>query len=450
MYATMCDLLQPAPFKPSAMSDTETQPSAIPPFWHRLNKFFLFPMQTEALLYALLLSACTLLVFVAPLIGSFAILGATLAAGRYAFKIAALSSFGILSLNEHMPADDDEGWKYLPWKFVGALFLQLMAVGFVIKQMPALAPVALMVFSLLIPATMMVLIQHMSLRAAINPASLFTCISSIGWPYLLLWLFMFLLMQGSSMAAQLLAEVIPEWLLLPGLMFVSIYFWWVNAALIGYTMYQYHRALDIDVVNDHVADAHIPASPREQARQRDAEVARMVEQGQLQEALQIALDWQNSEPENLANQRRYYRLLLLEGASENLRLQGHAFIELLLKKQAQSEALQIYKTCQEKIPGFALQNAVASLMLARYACKLQEYMLAIQLLRGFDKRFKGDKHIPAAYALIVRVLVQGLHQPQQALQVYHGLRRLYPEDPHTREAALVLKEHLSNSEDTPS
>ena len=33
------------------MSDTDTPP-AIPPFWHRLNKFFLFPMQTEALLYA--------------------------------------------------------------------------------------------------------------------------------------------------------------------------------------------------------------------------------------------------------------------------------------------------------------------------------------------------------------------------------------------------------------
>ena len=207
-------------------------------------------MQTEALLYALLLSVCTLLILVAPLLGAIAILVVVLAAASYAFKIAATSSRGILSLSEHMPADNDPALKYLPWKFAGALFLQLMAAGFVIKQMPALAPVALLVFSLLIPATMMVLIQHTSLRAAINPASLLHCISSIGWPYLLLWLFMFLLTQGSNIAAEMLIAVIPLWLLLPGIMFVTIYFWWVNAALIGYTMYQYHQELDIDIINE--------------------------------------------------------------------------------------------------------------------------------------------------------------------------------------------------------
>ena len=31
----------------------------IPPFWQKLNSFFLFPLQTEPLLYALLLSACS-------------------------------------------------------------------------------------------------------------------------------------------------------------------------------------------------------------------------------------------------------------------------------------------------------------------------------------------------------------------------------------------------------
>ncbi|MBP8747190.1 MAG: hypothetical protein KBH24_05240 [Brachymonas sp.] len=425
------------------MSDTDTPP-AIPPFWHRLNKFFLFPMQTEALLYALLLSVCTLLILVAPLLGAIAILGVIFAAASYAFKIAATSSRGILSLSEHMPADNDPALKYLPWKFAGALFLQLMAAGFVIKQMPALAPVALLVFSLLIPATMMVLIQHTSLRAAINPASLLHCISSIGWPYLLLWLFMFLLTQGSNIAAEMLIAVIPLWLLLPGIMFVTIYFWWVNAALIGYTMYQYHQELDIDIINEYVADQTPSNNPRQQARQRDAEVASQVQQGQLPQALQQAQQWQRENPENLPDQRRYYRLLLLQGASENLLRQGHTYIELLLKKQAQSEALQTYKACIEKMPHFALQNASNTLHLAQYACKTQEYMLAIQLLRGYDKRFKGDRHIPAAYALIVRVLAQGLQQPQQALQVYQGLRRLHPNDPHTQEAALILKEHLAN------
>lgn len=428
------------PPRRAAMSQVQAVAPTIPPFWQRLNKFFLFPLHPEAMLYAAGLAACSYLFFV-PLINIFVGLALFLAVSRYAFKIAALASFGIFTIQDYTPRDEEEDWKYLPWKFVGASFVQALVVGWVVKILPGLDEVGQLLLSLLIPATLMVLIKTSSFAATLNPAELWRTVRGVGWSYLLLCLFLFLLMQGSAFAAGALFVVIPRWLLLPGLTLVVIYFTWVMAAMIGYTMYQYHHALDIDVVEEYVGEDAAPANPREVARRRDAEVAQYVQQGELKDALSLALDWVRESPDNLAEHRRYHRVLLLADSPDTLERHGRDFIELLLKKHSASEALQVYKACAHKVPGFVPQTAPTTLLLAQHAYKGQDSMLALQLLRGFDKRFPGNHLIPAAYALIVRVLVQGLHRPQQALAVYQGLQRLYPADPHTLEAGQILKDH---------
>ena len=144
---------------------------AIPPFWQRLNKFFLFPLQAESLIYGLALAACSLFVYV-PLLGPIILLVLMLAISRYAFKIAALSSYGIFNLDEYTPMQEEDEWKKLPWKFVGAVFIQLMALVFVVARVPELAPIGFLLFSLLLPATLMVLIKEHSLASAINPQEL--------------------------------------------------------------------------------------------------------------------------------------------------------------------------------------------------------------------------------------------------------------------------------------
>ncbi|MDO5652632.1 MAG: hypothetical protein Q4G39_00795 [Brachymonas sp.] len=411
---------------------------AIPPFWQRLNKFFLYPLQTEALMYGIGLAACSLLVFI-PVVGVVVLLIVILAVARYAFKIAALSSFGIFRLDDYTPMDEEDDWKTLPWKFVGAVFVQLIALGYIIETIPEIAPIGFLVFSLLIPATMMVLIQHHSLGMAINPLELWRCISGIGWPYLILIAFTFLLIQGSAVAAGLLGEIIPEWLSLPGVLLVFIYFSWVNAALIGYTMYQYHRTLDIDVVKEYEEEAGPAASPREEARRRDAAVSQMVQQGQMADALAQAKEWLRETPESLPEHRRYHRLLRLDNDPPELMRHGQQYIELLLKKRAAPEALQVYKAISAKHGQFVPASAVMTYALAQNASKGQDHATALQLLRGFDKRFAGHALIPAAFALIVRVLHTGLHRQDQALAVYQGLQSRYPNDPHTQEAGRLMQ-----------
>lgn len=265
----------------------------IPPFWQKLNSFFLFPLQMEPLLYALLLSVCSYgLMF--GVIGIFAVgLGLMLAVSRYAFKVSALASRGLTNSADFRSSLMEEEWKWLPWKFFGVLFVFGLFVGFLASRSMTLGIVANLVVAFLIPATWMVLINTNRLSSAINPFELLATIFGIGKSYLLLCFFLFLLQQGSPMVMMALLKIAKPALVLPLMSFVMIYFTWVMAAMIGYVMYQHHAALDIDPVQAPEGVASVQIDPKEaEAKHRDAVVARLVQDNKMDEAVHQAHEWQ--------------------------------------------------------------------------------------------------------------------------------------------------------------
>ena len=110
-------------------------------------------------------------------------LGLVLGASRYAFKVAALASRGVLHSRDYTNALTDPDWKVLPWKFFGALVVHGMLIGFLGRQSEVLGIVASLISSLLLPATLMVLIQSFSLRAALSPFELLATMTAIGAQY---------------------------------------------------------------------------------------------------------------------------------------------------------------------------------------------------------------------------------------------------------------------------
>ena len=184
---------------PTSLQDDEgDRPGAIAPFWRRLNSFFLFPLQMEPLIFLLLLSAGSYLLFL-PIIGRiFAVFGLALGASRYAFKVAALASRGVLHSRDYTNALTDPDWKVLPWKFFGALVVHGMLIGFLGRQSEVLGIVASLISSLLLPATLMVLIQSFSLRAALSPLELLATMTAIGAQY-------------SAMSARWRSADLPLW-----------------------------------------------------------------------------------------------------------------------------------------------------------------------------------------------------------------------------------------------
>ncbi|MDO5624710.1 MAG: hypothetical protein Q4G71_08485 [Pseudomonadota bacterium] len=428
--------------------DAAAQPSAIAPFWHRLNHFFLFPLQLEPLIWLMLLSLASYLLHLPLIARIFVGIGLLLGAGIYAFKVAALASRGVLHSRDYRSNLNDADWKILPLKFFAVLVLHGMAIVFLDRRSELLGTVASLVSSLLIPATLMVLIQSGSLRAALNPLELLDTMTGIGLQYLLLCLFLFLLQQGLPQALLLLLPLVPLWLLLPASVFIAIYFLWVMAALIGYVMYQHHGALQIDVLREPEADPAAPiasaARPvKTQAQLRDAEVAALVQKDDLQEAIAQAREWARTGHDSTDDQRRYHRVLLLDDPQSG-RLSDHTqrFVRLLLAQKHGPEAVQVHKTVAAKLPGFALEDPDQALALAESAWKQMNAKQTIAVLRGFDKRFARSPHIPRAYELIIRALKQGLARGDKALPVYQALHKRYPDHPATQEAAWVLREEL--------
>ncbi|MDO5691310.1 MAG: hypothetical protein Q4G70_02375 [Pseudomonadota bacterium] len=418
---------------------------AIEPFWHKLNSFFLFPFQTEPLLYALLLSVCSYALLVAPpLIDRFILLGFVLAVARYAFKVAALASRGVLHSRDYTASMNDPDWVSLPWKFVGVLVVHSMIVHFIGQRSEIMGLLVNLLSSLVLPATLMVLIRSCSLRAALNPLELIAAIGDVGKSYWLLCLFLFLLQAGFPQAIGLLAPIAPLWLLPPLLAFGMIYFSWVMAALLGYVMYQHHGALDITPLKDPASTTAAGHPVRNEAQSRDADVAALVQQGNLREAIAQAREWARTGPDSLSDQRRYHRVLLLDDVhSGRLSDHGQRFLAQLLSLQRGPEALEVYGAIATKLPDFAPESAALTLALAQQAWKGGNAAHTTALLKGFDRRYTGTPEVPQAYELIVRVLKQGLSRPDQALRVYQTLQQRYPDHAATQEAAWVLRQELA-------
>ncbi|MDR2240208.1 MAG: hypothetical protein LBE33_07185 [Zoogloeaceae bacterium] len=423
----------------------------IPPFWHKLNDFFLFPFQMEPLLWSIGLTALSCVAVLLMTAGIFGILGVlpTYAlilwcSVYYSFKVATLASRGVLHSKDYNYSMMDPGWKTLPWALFGVLVVYVIILGYAFETSLTLGWLAWLVLSLLLPATMMVLILTRDILSALNPLALLSTVASIGWQYLLLCLFLFLLQGGASIAVAMLEPVVPQMLLWPASFFAGFSFYWVMAALIGYVMYQHHAALGIDLLRQPAAKGVSAAdAARELTRQRDAEVSALAREDNLREAIKLAHEWARANYDSVPDADRYHRVLLLDDpASGRLARHAQRYLPLLLQRQQGPQALQAFQAVTEKVPGFTLEKPADTLALAEYAWKRHDAKRALEILRGFDKRYPGAKEIPRVYELAIRVLKQGLERGDKALPIYQTLARRYPDHASTEEAAWVLREEL--------
>ena len=416
----------------------------IPPFWTQLNRFFLFPFQLTPLLYAVVLSLCAYMLLWGFFIGVVVSIGLLLAVSRYSFKVAAFASRGILDSRDYDDYNADTDLKVLPWKFFGAMMAHGFVIGLMTKASPGLGLIGQLISSFLIPVTLMVLISSGSMMTAINPFILLGSIAGIGLPYFLLCLFLFLLMQGAPMAIGLMFPLMPTALLAPLITFVIIYFNWVIAAMIGYVMYQNHAEFGIEPDKAPEAeDGAPPVDPRAaEAQRRDAAVAQLVQNGDMQAALDEAREWQRLNYDNVADQRRYHRVLKLTDKTPELARHAQQYIALLLQKQKGSDALDAWSSCYKRDKTFKLDSAELTLQLAQLAWKRAQIPHTLALLHGFDKNYATSDLIPQAQELTVRVLKQGVNKPDQAVRVFMRMKMRYPDHTSTQEAAWILRDDL--------
>ena len=402
---------------------------AITPFWQRIPRFFRYPLHLEPLLYMAVLSLATLLGFVLPLPSPLdhlvVHLGVWLAFIRYAYKTLDQTAQGLLTPDRHQFYDAKERAN-LPYK----QFAIFMVAGFAISVAGWLGDFATglaVVFVVLsMPASIMILSISQSFWAGLNPLAAVGMMRVIGLPYLGLCAFLFLLSSSQGILQMELMPRVPEWLLMPSLNFVAMYFTLIMFNMMGYVVFQYHALLGVEV------SAAAPAAAG--AVSAVDAIGQLIAAGEIDAALELAYEAQRTAPDDLVAHGRYHKLLLLAGRDDRALAHARAYLALLLQKGRGEQALDLHRAMCERDASFAPEQPAHWLRLAEAARRRREYPQALALIKGFDKRFPRHPEIPAVYLFAASVLCENLRQDASARQILEAILTRYPEHPVSGEA----------------
>jgi hypothetical protein len=147
------------------------------------------------------------------------------------------------------------------------------------------------------------------------------------------------------------------------LFLVSVGFWYFTymiCALIGYTMYQYASRLDISVSGLGERSLRSVATARTvdvKARRRDAMIGQLVSSGDVRDAIKLVQQDLQDRPNDLSLHARLHKLVIAEGSGLRIDDQTDKYLNLLVKSQNWSEALQLYQDGVARRPEWSPREA---------------------------------------------------------------------------------------------
>jgi hypothetical protein len=442
------------------------QPSATP-FWQRVPKFFLLPLDRAVATRILAMSAAAVLSPLALTLGFFGfllmmlVLFAVLVIGaQFGFSIIERSSQGFLRPSEYPQVELETSWAR-PFKYVAInviFVLVLVAIGVVTTSELLVWIAWLLLFGIAMPASVMRLVMTGSLPRAVSPGGIVEVITRIGKPYIALCVFVFFadlcrtygmgLIAGAGGIGTAMSAAAGGGKAALGagiffLMFLIVagfwYFTYMICALIGYAMFQYADALEITVIGP--GETRGPATRRVdvKARSRDAMIAKMVAAGDVREAIDVLNDDLRDRPSDLSLHARLHKLLLAEGYRPRIEDHTEKYLGLLMRSDNAREALPLVEEALARDENWSPRSVEHVVPLARAAMAASKPQLAARLIKGFDKKHRMHPDIPAVYLIGAQLMLQqGGPAAAQARMILEHLVQKYPSDPAAAEGKRTL------------
>ena len=434
------------------------------PFWKRIQKFFLLPLDRAVLLRIAGLSGALVVSLVLLLFGAFgvfllaAVVFALLVAGaRYGFKIIERSSKGYLIPSDYPLTDEDLVGRYLPYKYVAMNMVFALLAALFLSILGGHEILGILIwgffFVVLMPAATMRLVMTGSLRGALNPEELVNVIRRIGKPYAALCAFVFFADLSRTWGMVFLGSaggvgaggVSGVGFLVAMLVFLlSVGFWYfsyVICALIGYAMYQYADRLQISVVGP--GEERLMSSTGRhadvKARTRDALIGQMVTQGEIKEAIDLLNDDLAKRPNDLSLHARLHKLIVAENYIPRIEDHTERYLALLVKSQNWREALDLVEEALARRADWQPRHAESIAPLARAALQKGRPQLAATLIRGFDKKHANHPDIPQVYFVGAQLMAETARKPDDARRILQHLLQKYGNDPVAEEAKRYLE-----------
>lgn len=429
----------------AALPVTQNSTPSLTPFWARISKFFVWPLQFGPMVYISMLSLGMMVVGILPLIGGLVAVAIWFFFFRYAMTVLVQTSRGNFNpdtVDLAVESGDRRPVKQSIYLIV-SIVLVAAAAGFI---GPKFAILLGLLVTITLPAAIIIIAIHDSLIDALNPLQIMSVISGIGAPYFLLCLFLMLLEGGDIAVFEVLGAVIPDFIEIPVATFFSMYFMLVMYNMMGYVVYQYHEKLGYSVdkaFDKNAAESQAGNKTGPVLSPRDQQIAGLVQSGDIAAAIDVLKEDMRYNRNDINDNQKLHKLFLALGDNDKTIAHAQQLISWLLEANQNTAALDIFIRMRGIDPGFNVgsgkADADAMLQLAQAAKTKRDAALAMGFIKGFDKKYPGHRDIPAVYLLAAQLLSEFHRDDVQAMRILQTLLARYPQSDVANEATIYLK-----------
>ncbi len=410
------------------------------PFWDRLGEFFRYPLKQDSLVvigvFAVLSWALLGLLDISSL--PFLLIAGLLLLAcitRYGFLIIEYSAEGRFQPPTLKETFAESGFSVL----VQQIVVQLVFAGFTVlvaflnSEFFNVLANAVVIF--ILPASMMILATEKTIAAAISPTSIAHLIRSVGWSYLLLYAFLFLLLGAESALFEVFAAEISAQFFVPVFVAVTLYFLMVGYHLMGYVLFQYQAEIGYVAEDQQARDRR-----RRTIDPVDAKAEILVKEGRYQQAADTLTKHLLANPNSVRHHEKLSRLLLAMHDHQQALAHGQRFMTLLNELGDDSRLYFLFGSYEALDPEFRPEEPDVLLNLAHQFYSRGKFQQVCRLMANLHKAAPHYERIAEAYLLMARALVDGFNQLPKAAQYLRFIKAKYPQFNQLDEVDQLLKQ----------
>jgi len=402
----------------------------IGPFWNRMPRIFAYPVSVAPLILMAVLALATMF-FSGPGLFSVLMKGTLwLIVIKYSFESLKATASGNLKpppVNAQT-ISNDFGQVFKQFGIYIALFI---AFGWIGAQAGLVVGIAFLLGALFfVPSMIMLLVTTGSLIQALNPVMFVGLTIRIGWAYLLMYFFLFLLGSAPAYLFGFLIQYLPDetHLLLYG--FAESFYTIVSYHLMGYVILQYHDRIGYKVDFEDFKDPNAEDyKPQEVDPDEDVlkEVAPLIQEGKLDEAIAVIQKMtlhRGIKGVNLSE--RYYTLLKMKKRQAELLEHGVSHLDKLADKNQKNKALAVFSECR-KIDTSFQPTAGALFKLAGWVNATGKTQGAISIYNLLVKSYPQHPLVPKSYFRIAQLFHDRLMKTDKAKKILSAMQMKYPD-----------------------
>jgi hypothetical protein len=396
----------------------------IEPFWNHLNRFFIYPIYPKPLLLNLALAVAAS-IFTGPgLTSSLIQIGLWAVLLKYAYACLQATATGNLVPPPVTPKTISEDLLQVFKQVVLFAILVFVFQWVSTKFEIFLGFVYLSLAILFMPAMIMILVATNSVFSALNPLIFVPVVFRIGWPYLLLYLFLSILGAAPMVIGRMAETYLPPWLFMSLQTFAANYYTIISYHLMGYVLLQYHEQIgyQVDPENFIPDRKKGPAGESDPTAQLLNRTEQLIKEGKHTEAADlIGNETKSQDLADLALYEKYFTLLEIIQRIPEMVAHGNRYLDLLVKKNKTREACDVYLKCVSKDSHFDPDPAVLF--------KLGGWLKDDSAISAYNKLVKNHPShplVPKALFKAAQLFKEKMAQPEKAKQVLGLLMKRFP------------------------